>query len=67
MGLSPEMSFFSVILLEVAVIGLSGGVANRSSLMELYEGESVKLTARVCRGLSLPTGEPVLGEPVIKQ
>lgn len=34
-GLSPEMSFFSVILLEVALIGLSGGVENRSSLMEL--------------------------------
>lgn len=64
MGLSLGISFLRAILLGLGVIGLSGGVAKRSSLTGWKEGMSVRLTALVCLGLSLPTGEPVLGEAV---
>ena len=67
MGLSLGISFLRAILLGLGVIGLSGGVAKRSSLTGWKEGVSVRLTALVCLGLSLPTGEPVLGEPVEKK
>lgn len=65
MGLSLGISFLRAILLGLGVIGLSGGVAKRSSLTGWKEGVSVRLTALVCLGLSLPTGEPVLGEPCL--
>lgn len=46
-GLSRETSFLRAIRLGVCVIGLSGGVAYKSSFMELWEGESVRLEALV--------------------